>query len=74
MCEFIITSDNEFFNSIGEEETKRYFLTAYKFVANYNNLGEDFIVSAKVHNDEATPHMHIVFIPVVHKKTKMEKK
>ena len=67
MCEFIITSDKEFFKSIGEEETKRYFQTAYNFVANYKNLGEDFIVSAKVHNDESTPHMHIVFIPVVHK-------
>ena len=70
MCEFIITSDKEFFKAIGEEETKRYFETAYKFVANYNNLGEDFIVSAKVHNDESTPHMHILFIPVVHKKDK----
>ena len=70
MCEFIITSDKEFFTSIGEEETKRYFQTAYKFVANYNNLGEDFIVSAKVHLDESTPHLHIVFIPVVHKKDK----
>ncbi len=70
MCEFIITSDKEFFKAIGEEETKRYFETAYKFVANYNNLGEAFIVSAKVHNDESTPHMHIVFIPVVHKKDK----
>ena len=69
-CEYIITSDKEFFKSIGEEETKRYFETAYKFVSNYNNLGEDFIVSAKVHNDESTPHMHIVFIPVVHKKDK----
>lgn len=70
MCEFIITSDKEFFNSIGEEETRRYFQTAYRFVANYNNLGEEFIVSAKVHNDESTPHIHIVFIPVVHKKDK----
>ena len=70
MCEFIITSDKEFFNSIGEEETKRYFKTAYKFVANYNNLGEEFIVSAKVHLDETTPHLHILFIPVVHKKDK----
>ena len=70
MCEFIITSDKDFFNSIGEKETKRYFETAYKFVANYNNLGEDFIVSAKVHMDESTPHMHILFIPVVHKKDK----
>ena len=70
MCEFIITSNKEFFEVIGEEETKRYFQTAYKFVANYNNLGEDFIVSAKVHLDESTPHLHIVFIPVVHKKDK----
>lgn len=70
MCEFIITSDKEFFDSIGEKETKRYFQTAYKFVANYQNLGEDFIVSAKVHLDESTPHLHILFIPVVHKKDK----
>jgi hypothetical protein len=70
MCEFIITSDKDFFEAIGEEETKRYFETAYKFVANYNNLGEEFIVSAKVHLDESTPHLHILFVPVVHKKDK----
>ncbi len=70
MCELIITSDKEFFERIGEEETKRYFQMAYDFVANYNNLGEEFIVSAKVHNDETTPHLHIVFIPVVHTKDK----
>lgn len=70
MCEMIITSDKEFFEKIGEEETKRYFQTAYDFVANYNNLGEEFIVSAKVHMDESTPHMHIVYIPVVHTKNK----
>ncbi len=29
LCEFIITSDKEFFDTIGEEETKRYFETAY---------------------------------------------
>lgn len=66
MCELIITSDKDFFENIGEQETKRYFKLAYDFVANYNNLGEEFIVSAKVHNDETTPHLHIVFIPVVH--------
>ncbi len=66
-CEYVITSDKEFFEKIGENETLRYFKTAYKFVANYQNLGEEFIVSAKVHMDEACPHMHIVFIPVVHK-------
>ncbi len=70
VCEYIITSDKEFFNSIGEEETKRYFKTAYKFVCDYKNLGEQYILSAKVHMDEETPHMHLVFIPVVHTQDK----
>ena len=70
MCEYIITSDKEFFNSIGADETKRYFETAYKFVSDYKNLGEQYILSAKVHMDEETPHMHLVFIPVVHTQDK----
>lgn len=70
VCEFIITSDKTFFDEIGEEETQRYFRTAYEFVANYQNLGEKYILSAKVHLDETTPHLHLVFVPVVHTKDK----
>ncbi len=69
-CEYIITSDKEFFETIGEEETKRYFETAYKFVSEYKNLGEKYILSAKVHMDEQSPHMHLIFLPVVHTKDK----
>ena len=69
-CEYIITSDNEFFNRIGEKETRRFFETAYKFVCEYKDLGEQYILSAKVHNDEDTPHLHLVFLPVVHTKDK----
>ena len=69
-CEYIITSDKQFFEEIGEEETKRYFETAYKFVAEYKNLGEQYIMSAKVHMDEETPHMHLIFLPVVHTQDK----
>ena len=65
-CEYIITSDKEFFERIGESETKRYFETAYNFVAEYKNLGQQYIMSAKVHMDEETPHMHLIFLPVVH--------
>ena len=70
VCEYIITSDKAFFETIGENETKRYFETAYKFVCEYKDLGEKYILSAKVHMDEETPHMHLVFIPVVHTKDK----
>lgn len=69
-CEFIITSDKEFFERIGEEETKRYFQTAYNFVANYKGLGEKYILSAKVLMDESTPHLHLIFVPVIHTKDK----
>ena len=69
-CEYIITSDKQFFEEIGEEETKRYFETAYKFVSEYKNLGEQYIMSAKVHMDEETPHMHLIFLPVVHTQDK----
>ena len=68
VCEYIITSDKAFFETIGEDETRRYFETAYKFVCEYKDLGEQYILSAKVHMDEETPHMHLVFIPVVHTK------
>ena len=70
LCEMMITSDKEFFDKIGLEETKRYFRESYKFVCNYKNLGEKYIVSAVVHLDETTPHMHLIYIPVIHTKDK----
>lgn len=70
MCEMIFTSDKEFFEDIGEQETKRYFEESYNFVCNYKNLGEENIISAVVHLDEVTPHMHLIFVPVVHTKDK----
>ena len=65
-CEYIITASPEFFISIGEKETKRYFECAYQFISNYKNLGNQFILSARVHMDESNPHMHLVYLPVVH--------
>ena len=70
LCEMLFTSDKEFFDSIGEKETKRYFEESYNFVCNYKNLGEENIISAVVHLDEGVPHMHLVFTPVVHTKDK----
>ena len=66
----IFTSDDNFFKEIGEERTKEYFKESYKFVCNYKNLGEKNIISAVVHIDEGVPHMHLVFVPVVHTKDK----
>lgn len=67
-CEFLITSDKAFFDKIGQEETKRYFKTAYDFAC--KKCGEKNIISAVVHMDETTPHMHLTYIPVVQGKKK----
>ena len=64
LCEFIITSDKEFFERIGAKRTKQFFLDTYRFAA-HKVGGEEFIVSAVVHMDEKTPHMHLTFIPTV---------
>ena len=66
----IFTSDQVFFDKIGEKEIKRYFDECYKFICNYKNLGEKNIISAVVHLDEGVPHMHLMFVPVVHTKDK----
>lgn len=67
LCEFIITSDKDFFERIGEERTKQFFRDAYNFVE-MKVVGDQYIVSAVVHMDENTPHMHISYIPVVNGK------
>ena len=70
MCQMVFTSDQAFFDKIGEKETKRYFDECYKFICNYKNLGEKNIISAVVHLDEGSPHMHLMFVPVVHTEDK----
>ena len=64
MCEFVITSDKEFFDRLGTDRTKQFFKDAYKFVTAKVG-GEQYVISAVVHMDEATPHMHVAYIPVI---------
>ena len=68
VCEVIVTSDNTFFNEIGKAETRRYFEECFKFISEYKGIGKENILSAVVHLDEETPHMHLVYIPVVNSK------
>lgn len=72
-CEYLITSNNEFFKNIGKEETERFFKCCYEFVCEYKNLGSKYIISAVVHLDETTPHLHITYIPVIHTLDKNKK-
>lgn len=66
MCNFIITSDKNFFEKLSLEEQDQFFKKSYEFFK--ERYGEDKIVSAMVHLDEATPHMHLALVPVIENK------
>ena len=49
--------------SYTDEQTKQFFELSYKFLS--ERYGEQNVISAYVHMDETTPHMHFLFIPIV---------
>ena len=57
MCEFVITSDKEFFDKLDKDGTRHFFENAYDFVKQKVG-GEEFVISAVIHNDETVPHCH----------------
>ncbi|MDE6252825.1 MAG: plasmid recombination protein [Lachnospiraceae bacterium] len=62
MVETLITASPEFMNSLPPEEQKEYFQTALDFIS--ERVGRQNILSAVVHMDEKTPHMHLCFVPI----------
>lgn len=59
---FILGSDKEFFDGISPEAQKRFFDDCTEFFA--ERYGKENIVSATVHLDESTPHLHFNLMPV----------
>ena len=64
MCSWVVTAPK----SLKEEETAQFFKETYKFLS--ERYDRDNIVSAYVHMDEVTPHIHFAFVPVVRDKKK----
>jgi len=62
MCQCLITSGHEFFNDMSYDEQKKFFEDSYKFVC--DKYGKQNIISATVHLDERTPHLHVNFVPI----------
>lgn len=60
--EWVITSDKTFFESLDQEQTKKFFESAKNYFA--EKYGEANIAYASVHLDESTPHMHLGIVPM----------
>lgn len=62
VVEALITATPEFFKGMKKNEIRAYFQTALKFIKKYQD--SKTILSAVVHMDEKTPHMHLAFVPI----------
>ncbi len=62
MCGLIVSSDTSFFTRIGKDETRRFFAEAAAYLTDF--VGRENVISAMVHTDEKTPHMHFLHVPV----------
>ena len=62
MCSFVIGSDREFFGRLSRQEQQQFFVDCTRFFA--ERYGEENIISAVVHMDETTPHLHLNLIPI----------
>lgn len=59
---FILGSDKEFFDRITAEQQKQFFADCTDFFS--ERYGKENVVSAVVHLDESTPHLHFNLMPV----------
>ena len=62
LCGLIVSSDKSFFTRIGKDETRRFFEEAAAYLTDF--VGKENVISAMVHMDEKTPHMHFLHVPV----------
>ena len=66
VVEALVTASPEFFKGKKKSEVKAYFQEALDFIQQHQNPRT--IISAVVHMDEKTPHMHLCFVPLTEDK------
>ena len=62
LVEVLFTATPEFFQGKKLPEIRQYFEEALRFLEQYQ--AKETIISAVVHMDEKTPHMHLSFVPL----------
>lgn len=60
MCDCVLTKPK----ALDDSRTREFFQEGYEFLC--ARYGRENVISAWVHMDEATPHMHFAWVPVTH--------
>ena len=66
VVEALITASPAFFEKKSPEQVKAFFADALRFIQSHQS--PETIISAVVHMDEKTPHMHLSFVPLTRDK------
>ena len=66
VVEALVTASPELFKDKKKSEVKAYFTEALDFIQKYQS--KETIITAVVHMDEKTPHMHLCFVPLTEDK------
>ncbi|MEQ7808112.1 MobV family relaxase [Priestia aryabhattai] len=62
VAEFFVSASPEYMNAMSQDEQRKYFEASLDHIA--GKYSQQNILYAVVHNDEATPHMHVGFVPI----------
>ncbi|MBE6771135.1 MAG: plasmid recombination protein [Ruminococcaceae bacterium] len=62
IVETLITASPEFFKGKKKAQVREYFEHSLKFILKH--VPKERIISAVIHVDEKTPHMHLSFVPI----------
>ncbi|MED4280213.1 MobV family relaxase [Priestia megaterium] len=62
VAEFFVSASPEYMHAMSSDEQRKYFEAALDHIS--GKYGQQNILYAVVHNDEATPHMHVGFVPI----------
>lgn len=58
----VVSADDNFFKNLSKEREREFFEISYNKIV--DKFGKNNIISAVVHKDENTPHMHVMVCPV----------
>lgn len=62
LAELLFTASPTFFDNKSNDEIQQYFQDCYSWAC--KEYGEENIISAMIHLDEKTPHMHLELVPI----------
>jgi len=62
VAEFFVSASPEYMHAMSSDEQRKYFEASLDHIS--GKYGQQNILYAVVHNDEATPHMHVGFVPI----------